>query len=604
MESVSDSKDLPLTSTSVNVIDVLIIGAGPIGLASALWFAQNSFRVVLLEQYGQVKTESQRAFNERHQQVGINPKSLKFLQDLNIIVWGNIKTRGCTDQDWINIPIYVLQDIFCKEIGTLKNVQVLFNTQIESVSCFNPKHNARVLVSQNNKQIYAFYPELIIVADGRHDEKGTARQFFNFPIASKVHFSTYGVIGTMERNNSGNISVCLNNYTLSSYTSEVYPQLGTMHIRLLGSIQERYVALGVADISNLETFKNLTSAQIYEVLKEAYNRMRDINMGEPEFEGFREYSKSPIPIILDYRKETIKILDGSTTIVSVEGDAARKTTFFSGSGLNSGYEGLSKLFEFCQENKEIIFSSIGDANHLLNLDQKLLEKDVASIGISLNLLIKGSNFINTVHGDSKTLTLKQSIRLRKSQIHLMLKEPKINKLSPTKGEVSSHMYIKGYNLIGDNFKCPTITFSSRDGVSIPVESTTVYDNNTIGAKVPKNIEGEFSVVLVRSDGQVITSPMKFTVIKVSEPPEIFNIKKKKDYIRVDGNNFIKPIHVTVTDSIGEYKIKGYSSSINSLVFSPTRELSGKASFVVSTSNGDSALFEKEFIKKSSRLVQS
>ena len=58
---------------------------------------------------------------------------------------------------------------------------------------------------------------------------------------------------------------------------------------------------------------------------------------------FSEYSKEAVHIVLDYRKETIKLFEGSTTIVSVEGDAARKTTFFSGSGLTTGFEALQKL---------------------------------------------------------------------------------------------------------------------------------------------------------------------------------------------------------------------------------------------------------------------
>jgi 2-polyprenyl-6-methoxyphenol hydroxylase-like FAD-dependent oxidoreductase len=598
MEVISNVEKLSLTSTNVNVnvIDVLVIGGGPVGLAAALWFGKGPYKVVLIEQYGETKTETQRAFNERRQQVGINPKSLKFLRKLNVVVWGNIKTQGCMQNDWINIPICTLQDIFCKEIKTHNNVKILYNTHVESVNSFNAKHNARVIVIENDIEVYVFYPELIVIADGKHDDKGTARRFFNFCKASKVHFSTYGIIGIIKRDKDqyrDRSSICLANHSSNSYISELYPNLGAMHIRLLGSIQERYIALGVANNKDSEGFKNLSASQIHELLKEAYNKMRDKNMGEPEFVGFDECSKSPIPISLDYRKETIKLLDGSTTIASVEGDAARKTTFFSGSGLNSGFEGLSKLFEFCEENKGLIFSSIGDADHLLNLDQRLLEKDAASMKISLRLLIKGSNFISGYdYAETSSIAKSKSIDSN-SESHIY-KEPKIYQISPTKGEVSSHIYIKGDNLIGNTLTSPTITFSTIDGTSILVDNVIVYDNTTVGVKVPKNIEGEVSIILTRSDKEVIISPITFTIINVTDPPEILNIKKKKECLQIDGINFIRPIHITIIDHNGEFRTKGYCSSINSLIFSPPHELSHHVRFIVTTRNGDSKPFEKEF----------
>ncbi len=122
-------------------------------------------------------------------------------------------------------------------------------------------------------------------------------------------------------------------------------------------------------------------------------------MGEPEIENFTNFSKSPIQIVLDYRKETIKLIEGSTTIVSIEGDAARKTTFFSGSGLNTGYKALSKLFDFCKED----FIRNTTSCPLL-LDQKLLEKDQNCMKISYDLLIKGIYYIDNKHINSPNKT--------------------------------------------------------------------------------------------------------------------------------------------------------------------------------------------------------
>jgi len=571
---------LSLNFTEINVIDVLIIGAGPIGLATALWFAKKSYKTILIEQYGEIKNLNSRVFNGRNQQVGIDPNSMNFIRDLDVIVWGDVKTQGCNQEKWINIPIGKLQDIFFKELKTLPTVKILFNTYLESVNCFNQKHNARITIVQDNK-LCAIYPEIIIVADGRHDDKGTARRFFNFSPASKVNFSTFGIIGIIKRNDDTG-SICLNSYSSDVYSSEIYPNLGIMNIRLLGSMQERYIALGVVDAKNIESFKNINSSQIHELLKEAYNKMRDKNIGEPEVDIFTEYSKNPIPIILDYRKETIKILDGSTSIVSVEGDAARKTTFFSGSGLNSGFRGLSKLFKFCKENKDLIFSSIGDANHLLNLDQKLLEKDSESMKISLDLLIKGSTYM-TQHNN----TLVHKTTVHSDDI------PEIYKISPTKGEISSFINIKGKNFIGNDFKTPTISFIWNDNV-VSVDDPIVYDNNTLGVKIPKNIKGKISIMVIRSDNKIATSPIDFKVIKITDPPKIVDIKEDHDSLQINGENFIKPINVTIVDSNDIYSVKGYCSSLQSLKCSPPHKLDGTVSFIVTTKYGSSKPFEMNY----------
>jgi len=364
-----------LCHCDINKIDVLIVGAGPVGLLAGEWFGNHEYKVVIIEKYSDCE------FIERHQQVGLDPISLNLIREINKDIHNRIIAEGCEKDGWINIPIYTLQQIYYDQIKKYNNITILFNSRIEAVTCPYSKNNARVTVTQQNK-LYGFYPELVVICDGRHDDKGVAKNHFNFPSASKVNLSSYGIIGMLQRKNK-KITVCLKNYSSDTYKTEY----GNMNVRLLGSYQERYIALGVCENTYIDIFKKLSSQQIYDLLKKTYIHLKDPE--EPEFDEFTEYSKTPIGIVLDYRKETIKILEGSNTVVSVEGDAARKTTFFSGSGLNSAYQAINELFKFSNNNKHLIFNS----QELLLLDQKLLEKDKAVMDISLNLLKKGISYL-------------------------------------------------------------------------------------------------------------------------------------------------------------------------------------------------------------------
>lgn len=594
-----------LSSSVINHIDVLVVGAGPVGLAATIWFIKNKLKVVLIEQYSEDKNSNKRLFNERHQQVGLNPSSLNFLKDLDIVVWGEVKKKGCSDEDWINIPIYILQNILIKEIRNYENAKILFDTKIESVNCTDSTDSCRVLMvsdTSSNSVVYGVLPRLVIIADGRHDDRGIAKQFFNFSSACKVHLSTYGIVGMMVRNVSEESgSVCLKNYTSDSYLSESHPELGSMYIRLLGNMKERYIALGLGCTEQSDKFLALTPSQIKSLLVEAYNLKRDKSMSEPELSGvstangtggdnnFTECSKIPIPIVLDYRKETIKLLEGSSTIVSIEGDAARKTTFFSGSGLNSGWNALAKLFNFCRENQSLIFNNFGNPNSLLTIDQKLLEKDQDCMHISLELLIKGLHYV--AHKDKpSSSSSKDGVHLSGHDSVLMTeRNPVIYSISPNEGEVPWFIHIIGNNLIGSEGKAPTCVFEWGNATSTTNE-VIVYDNNRVGVKIPKNAENKISITLKTSDNKSATSPVQFNAIKVSKSPEITCVHKEDEWLCIEGKNFKVPSYVT----IGNEKIKAYCNSVNSLVFIPPNKLSGKISFVVHTDYGSSQEFIKDF----------
>ncbi len=373
-----------ITSAPSHPVDVLIIGAGPVGLAAALWFVQKDYQVVIVEQYSEVAASGKRSFNARHQQVGLDPTSLAFLEKINPDVRKEINKYGCPHDDWINISIFRLQNILYDQLKQHSNVMTLFDSRVASVITPESTQNANVIVSQGKSSLFVLCPELVVICDGHHDGSGTAKRFFNFSPASRVTLSSSGIIGMIQRPDHPG-TTCLANFN-----SDCHPtSIGPMHVRLLGSLQERYIALGAADEVTRNTLDKLTPSEIVELLKTAYLELKDSH--EPEFTGFTEVSKSPIHIVLDYRKETIKLLEGSNTFVSVEGDAARKTTFFSGSGLNSGYKGLDRLLNFCHQHSHLVFQN----TNLLYVDEILLEKDRESLEISLELLKKGIKFILT-----------------------------------------------------------------------------------------------------------------------------------------------------------------------------------------------------------------
>lgn len=369
-------------------IDVLVVGAGPVGLIASLFFSLRGYSVVLIEQLSCDKTK-QRCFNERHQQVGLDPQSLNFLNKHFPDIYKEIIKASCPDSEWITISIKTLQNLLYSETKKIDNLQVIFNSQVESVTAPRSGDNARVIVVEDSDpgpsddRIYAFYPELVVVCDGKHDGTGTAKRFFNFPSASRVTLSSSGIIGMIKRDTTD--KTCLHNFSKDGFMTSI----GPMHVRLLGSLQERYIALGSASGEVDKALNSLKPEEIEKLLIKTYNELKDEQ--EPYLEKFDEVSKKPISIILDYRKETIKLFEGSNTIVSVEGDAARKTTFFSGSGLNSAWKALDKLFSFCTKHSDLIF----DNDNLLRIDEILLEKDQECLEISMELLRKGSKFLIT-----------------------------------------------------------------------------------------------------------------------------------------------------------------------------------------------------------------
>ena len=603
---------MALSSAEINTVDLLIVGAGPIGLVTALWFAKKNYTVVLIEKY--CETNERKAFNSRHQQIGLNPNSLKFLKKLDIVVWGEINRKGCMSDDWINIPIYILQNILMKEIKK-HPVHLLFDTKIESVTAFNANSNCRIVMIKETTLVCVL-PKLVVIADGRHDDQGTCK-FFNFPSASKVHLCTCGIIGMIVRDIEEKASVCLTNYSSSEYVSETNKDLGLLHVRLLGNMNERYIALGIADDQHLEKFKTLDKNKIKFLLVEAYNKLRDRNMGEPEIteKDFTEYSKEAVHIVLDYRKETIKLFEGSTTIVSVEGDAARKTTFFSGSGLNSGYEALEKFFEFCEENP------LNNDSNILKIDHKLLQKDQACMNISLKLLQKGLQHIS---GKCDMIV---------ETNHNINDDPMIYSIYPEEAEVPWFIRINGKNLIGEGGKVPSLTFTWQDDIinHIITNQVTVYDNNTIGVKMPMNVKNKVSISLKRFDDKVADCPIAFTVVKLAEIPMITDVYREDDWLSINGKNFkIKsyvivkhyshivraasgmiryftgiedpplagiedpPLAGNIKEVNNQYKIKSYCNSVSSLIFMPLNKLSGKIGFIVETETGMSKEFIKDF----------
>src|SRR5881409_825340 len=120
---------MALLTSPMNKTDVLIVGAGPIALAASNFFAKKGKSVVIIEKLNDVKTATQRSFMDRHHQIGLNPESLAFLKNLDIVVWGQIDSQSCSDGNWKNLPIFMIQQILFKALKNYSDrVHFLCNT--------------------------------------------------------------------------------------------------------------------------------------------------------------------------------------------------------------------------------------------------------------------------------------------------------------------------------------------------------------------------------------------------------------------------------------------------------------------------------------------
>lgn len=384
-------------------IDILVVGAGPVGLLSALWFAKQGYRIVCIEQYGRrpkPEVGKNKHFKERHQQIGLNEESLNLLRSIDMQIWESLKLKGCVDGSWMNIPIYLLQGILVSRLKRYRNVKILFETKINRVNTVDSNSNCQILLGSATNQkdnnslsesqwsksstpskIYDVRPRLVIVADGKSNG-GVSETFFGFSCAYTINESTYGLVG-MIRRPIPCPAICLKNYSSNEYVSQSHPEYGPLYFRLLGSYQERYIALGLVNPQRRNDFLNLPEGTIVNLLLEAHNKHK--TPLEPEITRLTEYSREPITMVLGYRPQTLKILQNSTTIVTVQGDAARKTSFFSGSALNTGYKSLKELFEFCHKNEALIFRSTAP----FQLQKRVAQENNQCRHISTELVSEG-----------------------------------------------------------------------------------------------------------------------------------------------------------------------------------------------------------------------
>lgn len=342
-----------MVKRSLRKCDILVIGGGPVGLVSALWFAKRNYQIICIEQYQKRKTKSGKSFNERHQQVGLNKDSLEFLREIDEDVYRKITEQGCKDGDWINIPIYVCQNILYEKVRKYRNCKIIFSSKIVKVKAVNPTKNCQIFIEAINRGLIECHPKIIIIADGK-EVGGVAETYFNFPSAYNFKYSTYGIVGMISRKTFP--LICLKNVSTNNYRSQLHPEIGPLYFRLLGSYQERYIALGITQLAVKQRFHQLSPSEIEQLLLEAYNKFKMTT--EPNLNKLTQYSNQPIQIMLGYRQQTIKIFENSNTLVTIQGDAARKTSFFSGTALNTGYKSLKEFFQFCQSSHQIIFSYI------------------------------------------------------------------------------------------------------------------------------------------------------------------------------------------------------------------------------------------------------
>lgn len=120
---------------SENFFDVIVVGAGAVGLAAALGFAQQNKRVALLERAE--KFQSKPSETEHDARVfAISHASEKLLTDLN--VWRAIEQRRCAYTDmnvWNNTGrvTFSCEDIHRRHLGSIVENNVLVHALVEQL---------------------------------------------------------------------------------------------------------------------------------------------------------------------------------------------------------------------------------------------------------------------------------------------------------------------------------------------------------------------------------------------------------------------------------------------------------------------------------------
>ncbi|XP_042293701.1 uncharacterized protein LOC121914377 [Sceloporus undulatus] len=325
---------------------VLVVGAGPVGLSAALVaLASGKVREVTL-----LEERPREALLCRPQQVSLEPRSLRFLRRLGLDLR---RLEGAWHQ----------QRCFSTRLGALQEqlLRLLLRRSRKSQSS-----SSRLCLRLGTKFSEEFikmnftpnWPNIIIVADGSCGESSTILGIS--PEYTVESCNAYGANAVIERPDQRQVptpEIRAHNlyFDLSAYGMDMSalrkesPAPG-FHLKIYGTFRNRYLALACpASDSKIVRFlrHTLNSAIMKNIFHQAFNAYKmDIEPRVNELTLHRiQCSDRLFEIMLSHRRVTAALIEGSNTVVTIEGEAARVLNFDTGCGVNLGLRGLESTEE-------------------------------------------------------------------------------------------------------------------------------------------------------------------------------------------------------------------------------------------------------------------
>jgi len=295
-------------------LDVIIVGGGPIGQLTS----------IVLKKLGveNVHILEKRTADTRTNIVSLRPPAIQLLRDLEVYksLFDTTSGKGKIYKiDSIELGFIAIRDLQ-KELQEFASSLSVSNTRAEVTNCVLEGKKCKVMYSSETQLC-----DLLVAADGAHS---STREKLGIKFISKSP-TGYGMTWV---GNNPNHSPKYFNETWKNY-----------EIRIFATKLQIYVAIGCGKSDCKEFLSKFGDnakerSQIFtEVLRKNY----------------LEISEIPSPNFLHYQictadKYALVNSDGACAVLI--GDAARTTSFFSGSGINVGINSIEHLEKFVKSH--------------------------------------------------------------------------------------------------------------------------------------------------------------------------------------------------------------------------------------------------------------
>ncbi|KAH0619534.1 hypothetical protein JD844_000232 [Phrynosoma platyrhinos] len=208
------------------------------------------------------------------------------------------------------------------------------------------------------KNFSTSWPKIIILADGSCGESSTILGIS--PEYTVESCNAYGANAVIERPDqrqvptpeirAHNLYFDLSAYGMDMSVLRKESPVPGFHLKIYGTFRHRYLALACpASDSKIVRFlrHTLNSTIMKNIFHQSFNAYKlDIEPRVNELTLHHiQCSDRLFEIMLSHRRVTAALIEGSNTVVTIEGEAARVLNFDTGCGVNLGLRGLESTEE-------------------------------------------------------------------------------------------------------------------------------------------------------------------------------------------------------------------------------------------------------------------